>query len=119
MTKNSSKLKRDYESEWNMTKEQSLDYINERIRKYAVEFFDIDVAVGFGDVSSVEFNGYEVGAYFYIIRETKGLIPNRVKNMKAEAMKVYAELKLDQQGLPQETYIGFISGFCDVASKYL
>ena len=114
-------LKKHYESDWNMPPQQSSDFMNNCIREYAVRFFDIDVAVGLGDVSPIEFNGYESGACVFLSRQSKGKFPDKVKNFRVLAMKVYADLKLDQQPRPQqqESYKGFVDGFCDMAEKFM
>lgn len=107
-------LKRDYESAWNMTEEETLEYVIETAHIMAVQYYKN------GTVSPVELNGFEIGVQSYAIRLSKGELPDGDMNIRVEAEKYFQHTSslYPEIDIPQEFYRGYLAGFCYVGGCY-
>lgn len=75
---------------------------------------------GSSDVSLAEINGFEIGMLAFLICDDKGRLPAIIKNYKVEAMKSFERTQslYPEVEIPQEFYIGYLKGFCEIGSRY-
>lgn len=108
---NREELKQDYETGWNLSQEESLKYVESASYSYAEKFYEGDE-----NVSPQEINGFQIGIVVYFTSVTKGLLPEFIKNIRAEAVKGFERVvaEFHEIDIPQEFYKGFITGFCNM-----
>lgn len=108
--------KKEYETEWNMTKEETLGYINDVIQDMTTKFYSDEDE---GNICLEEICGFKMGIICYLSSLEKGLLPEFIKNVRVEAVKAFertAEYNANVD-IPQEFYVGYIKGFCHMYQR--